>query len=264
MATPGFKPKRGESLRRLLDFVFGFENKKGDVLDHWIAFLDHFSYSPQEFYAAIEKELQVRKIPGLTIAREEFAEGGLLSDRRIYLRLFRERLAIYTCAAPFGSGYFFSCRTVHVPALVRLWHLVLAMQFFGAVSALLIKPLGLIFAPMATVALLFALAAVMRNAATAAVGDVDAFLLKIPWLSTIYEDWFRAETYWREDTRTVYLQRIPALIRELAEEVTATQGAKLVQQYEHAPIFGELYRPLPPREKPATASDRNDKSPIPG
>ena len=133
MASPRLKPKKGEWLRRLVDFVFGFENKKGDLLDHWIAFLDNFNFSPQEFYAAIEKELQTRRIPGLTIAREEFAEGGLLSDRRIYLRLFRERLAIYACASPFGSGYFFSCRTVYVPALVRLCSTSM-MQFVSSVN----------------------------------------------------------------------------------------------------------------------------------
>lgn len=249
MASPGFKPKKGERLRRLVDFVFGFENKKGDLLDHWIAFLDNFSFSPQEFYLAIEKELRARRIPGLTIAREEFTEGGLLSDKRIYLRLFRERLAIYTCASPFGTGYFFSCRTVYVPALVRLWHIVAALLFFGIVGGLLVKPLGVMFASIAMVALMFALAGVLRNAAASAFGDIDALLLKIPGASTIYEDWFRAETYWREDTRTVYLQRVPALIKELAEEITAAKGAKLVQQFQHAPVFGELYRPVPPRQQ---------------
>src|SRR6266853_2412492 len=139
MAAPGFKPKRGEILRACFDFVFGFANKKGEVLAHWIAFLDNFSFSPQEFYDSIAKELQARKIPSMEISREEFAEGGALSDRRIYLKLFRERLALYTCAAPFGTGYFFSCRTVYVPALVRLWHIVATLLFFGAVGGLLVK-----------------------------------------------------------------------------------------------------------------------------
>jgi hypothetical protein len=50
----------------------------------------------------------------------------------------------------------------------------------------------------------------------------------------------------------VYLERIPALIRELAEEITAAKGAKLVKQYDRSPIFGELYKPVPPtqNEKP--------------
>jgi hypothetical protein len=260
MPRPEFKSEKREWLRRLFDFIFGLENKRGDLLGHWIAFLDNFSFSPQEFYAAIDKELHERRIPGLTISREEFAEGGMLSDKRIYLRLFRERLAIYACASPFGTGYFFSCRTVYVPALVHLWHIIAALAFFGALAGLMMKPLGLIFTIIAIVSLMFALAGVMRNAATSAFADVDALLLKIPGLSTIYEDWFRVETYWREDSRTVYLQRIPALIKELAEEITAVNGAKLLQQYQHAPVLGELYRSVTPRQASATASDRNEQS----
>src|ERR1017187_10064472 len=157
MADRELKSKRGGILRAWFDFVFGFENKKGDILGHWIAFHDNFSFSPQEFYDAIEKELQARKIPGMEISHEEFAEGGMISDKRIYLRLFRERLALYTCAAPFGSGYFFSCRTVYVPALVRLWHIIAAFVFFSIVGVLLVKPLGIMFAAVAMVALMFAL-----------------------------------------------------------------------------------------------------------
>lgn len=250
MATSGFKSKKGEILRSWLDFIFGFENKKGDLLDHWIAFHDCLNLSPSEIYAAIEKELEARKIPGMSISKQEFAEGGLISDNRIYLKLFRERLAIYTCAAPFGTGCFFSCRVVYVPAMVRLWHILASLALFGAIGLVLVKLLGLAFAIIAIVALLFAVFAVFRNAAASAVSDIDTFLLKIPGLSTIYEDWFRAETYWREDTRAVYVQRIPALIREIVDEITAAKGVKLVEQYQFAPIFGELYKPLRPNPEP--------------
>ena len=248
MTTKEHKPK-GEILRTWFDFVFGIENKKGDILGHWIAFHDNFNFSPPEFYDAIEKELSARKIPGLEISREDFAEGGLLSDKRIYLRLFRERLALYTCAAPFGTGYFFSCRTVYVPALVRLWHIVAAFIFFTVVGGLLIKPLGITFAAVAMVALMFALAGVLRNAAASPLSDLDTLLLKIPVVATIYEDWFRADTYYRDDTRLIYLKRIPVLIQEIADDITAAKGARLEEQYERAPIFGELYKRVPPRNK---------------
>jgi len=248
MATPELKSKKGEMLRAWFDFIFGFENKKGDILGHWVAFHDNFSFSPQEFYEAITKELEARKVPGLEISHEEFAEGGLLSDKRIYLRLFRERLALYTCAAPFGAGYFFSCRTVYVPALVRLWHIIAALFFFGVVGGLLVKPLGFIFATVAMIALMFALAGVLQNAAASALFDLDTLLLKIPVVATIYEDWFRADTYYRADTRLIYLQRIPELIKELAEEITAAKGARLEQQYQLAPVLGDFYKRMQPHK----------------
>jgi hypothetical protein len=245
MATPELKSKKGEILRAWFDFIFGFENKKGDILGHWIAFHDNFSFPPQDFFDAIQKELEARKIPGMEMSQEEFTEGGMLSDKRIYLRLFRERLALYTCAAPFGTGYFFSCRTVYVPALVRLWHILAALIFFSVVGGLLVKPLGVMFAAVAMVALMFAMAAVLGNAA---LSDLDTLLLKIPVVATIYEDWFRADTYFRQDTRLIYLQQIPEFIRSLAEDITATKGARLEEQFQLPPILGDLYKRVPPRK----------------
>src|SRR5437660_1190883 len=121
---------------------FGFKSKKGEVLNHWIGFADSFNYPSQEFYATLEKELEARKIPNLDISRVEWAEGGLLSDKRIYLRMIRERLAFDTCAAPFGTGYFFSCRTVYTPAVLELWHIIVLWIVFNIIYGLLAKLLG--------------------------------------------------------------------------------------------------------------------------
>jgi len=246
MATFGSKPKeKGVFLRRCIDFVFGFENKKGEILDSWIVFADNYSLSPQEFYAAIEKEMNARKIPSMEISREEFTEGGLLSDKRIYLRLFRERLALYTCAAPFGTGYFFSFRAIYVPALVRLWHILTLFFFFGVIGGLLVMLLGFSLAIPAFITLLFALPAVFRNATAAAVGDLDTLLLKIPVVSTIYENWFREDTFYRVDTRSLYLQTLPEIVRRLAEDITAANGVKLLPVGADSPLLVELMQTKP-------------------
>jgi hypothetical protein len=251
MATPNNKLKKSERLRRVLDFIFGFKNKRGDILDHWIYSADGFSLAPGEFYGAVEQQLAIRNIPGMAVARQEFAEGGLLSDQRIYLHLIRERLAIEACAAPFGNIYFFSCRTVYVPALVRLWHIVAALVFLNVTSALLIVPLGLTFAGIAQITFLFAFVGVLRNAGTSAFDDLDALLLKIPIVSTIYENWFRVDTYYREDTRMLYVKLLPKFILDAAEEICGAKGVKLVRQHQYPPILQELFQPLPPpKEEP--------------
>ena len=248
MATPDDKLKKSERLRRVLDFIFGFKNKRGELLDHWIRSAEGFSLAPAEFYSAVEQKLAAHKIPGMAITRQEFSEGGLLSEQRIYLRLMRERLAIAACAAPFGDGiYFFSCRVIHVRALVRLWHIIAALMFFTVTGFLLIKPLGATFAGVAEIALLFALVGVLRNAGTSAFDDLDALLLRIPVISTIYEDWFRVDTYYRDDTRTLYVKLLPQFIHDAAEEICGAKGVKLVRQYQFPPIFEELFHPLPPR-----------------
>jgi hypothetical protein len=233
--------------------LFSFKQKTDEVLNHWIAFAESFSFAPQEFYQLIEKELAERKIPGLKLSPVEYSEGGLLSDQRLYLRMIRERLAFDLCAAPFGSGFFFSCRSVYSPVVLRFWHVLAVLIFFNLTFGLLFQFLGFKFAIVAEVALLLAISQVFRNTGRARQFDLDAAILKIPAFGPIYERWFRADTYYRQDTRLVYLETVPKLVKELAEEITATKGVKLVRQYESAPVLGELYRPLASRkELPAT------------
>lgn len=66
-------------------------------------------------------------------------------------------------------------------------------------------------------------------------------------ISAIYEDWFRVETYYRQDTRELYLKLLPDIIRETAEEVCGEKGVKLIRQHGFPPVMDELSRPLPPR-----------------
>lgn len=226
--------------------MLGFKSKKDEVLNHWISFADNFTLPSQEFYKSLEKELTDRNVPGLTISQVEYAEGGLLSEQRIYLRLIRERLAFDACAAPFGTGYFFSCRTVYSPVVVKLWHILVGLGFFGGLYLFLAKYLGIIFAAIAVGTLVIAIAQVFRNAIAMKLADLDAALLKIPVVSPIYEKWFRVDSYYREDTRMVYLDLVPKLVQSIAEEVTAAKGVKLVRQYQRAPVLGELYKPIPP------------------
>ena len=178
-----------------------------------------------------------------------YAEGGLLSEKRVYLRLLRERLAFDLCAAPFGTTYFFSCRTVHSPPVVKLWHLLVIAILLLGVYMLLNYLLGFEYACIAMVALVIAIAQVFQNAISLGLADLDNALMKIPAIGPVYESWFRKETYYRLDTRLVYLKLVPEIIRQVADEVTGAKGIKLTQQYERAPIFGELYKPVPPKPK---------------
>jgi hypothetical protein len=227
--------------------IFGFKPKSDVVLQHWISFADGFSLPPQEFYEAVQKELAARKIPKMKMSNVEYAEGGLLSDKRVYLRMIRERLAFDMCAAPFGNAYFFSCRTVHSTPVVKLWHVVAIILLFGLLYSLLFKYLGLLYASISIVALLFAIVEVFRNAAGGGLADLDNALMNTPVIGPIYENWFRKETYYREDARLVYLKIVPEIIEKVADDFTGAKGIKLVRKYERAPIFGELYKPVPPR-----------------
>jgi len=221
---------------------------KDDVTNHWIAFADQFNLPPPEFYDLAEKEIAALKLPGLEISRKEFAEGGPLSAKRVYLRFIRERLAFDVCAAPFGTRYFFSCRTVYSPPKVKLWHFVAVVATFSAIFYGLEHVLGVNLAALAVAGLILTIFSVARNAVAMELNDLDALLMKIPAFGPIYERFFRVDTYYRQDARLMYQDTIPAVIEKLADEVTAGKGCRLVRQYQCAPILGELYKPLPPRQ----------------
>src|SRR5450432_3330663 len=112
--------------------MFGvFEKKKADVIEHWYALVPGFNTSTKEFYDGIEKELKEQEVPGLEMFHVDFAEGGVMSNKREYLRLTRERLVFDICAAPFGKAYFFSCRFAEIPAVIQLWQLVILVGGLG-------------------------------------------------------------------------------------------------------------------------------------
>jgi hypothetical protein len=230
--------------------MFFFRKPQTEVLDHWYTRISGFTTSTQDFYTAIEKELEEQKVPDLAISRVEYSEGGVLSDRRLYLHLARERLTFDICAAPFGTSYFFSCRFGELPAVVKLWQLIMlavGLGFCGIVSFIIFVRIFGLLAPFlwpvaCIVLLLFAIYA-MRNAVSMGLKDLDTILLHIPVINAVYEAWFRKETYYRQDTRLMYLDTVNEVVKQHIETITGAKGIKLLRYNQHSPILGELYRP---------------------
>ena len=59
------------------------------LLSHWCKLIENLAFSPEEFYDRTTVGLQARQIPELNEERLKIHEGGLLSARRMYLRLGR-------------------------------------------------------------------------------------------------------------------------------------------------------------------------------
>jgi hypothetical protein len=220
-----------------------FGPKKAEVIEHWYALVPGFSTSGKEFYTGIETELKAREVPGLDIAYVDFAEGGVLSSKREYLRMTRERLVFDICAAPFGTAFFFSCRFAQIPAVIRLWQLLVVIIAAFIVTMLALRYAGLILGGLLLLAGLVFLIYLLRNAVALGLKDLDATLIKSPVFGPIYENWFRKETYYRHDTRLMYLDTVNAVVKAKVEEATGAKGIKLVRFMEHSPILGELYKP---------------------
>lgn len=220
-----------------------FANKPADVITHWYALVPGFSAASKEFYEAIEKELAERQVPGLDISRVDFAEGGLLSQKREYLRMTRERLVFDICAAPFGTAYFFSCRFAEIPAVIKLWQLVFMLVLALAVAGMTIKTAGLLLGSLLLFAAFGLLIYMLRNIVAMGLHDLDSSLVKSPLAGPIYERWFRRETYYRHDTRLMYCDTVNVVVKAKLEETTGAKGIKLVRFNEYTPILGELYKP---------------------
>ncbi|MFN7139407.1 MAG: hypothetical protein ACK4UN_08720 [Limisphaerales bacterium] len=234
-----------------------FFSPKEEVIKHWYTPLDNFQFATPEFYGMIEKELQARKVPGLEISRVEFSEGGLLSDKREYLRLRRERLVFDICAAPFGTSYFFSFRFVELPLGIKPLELLIFFIGLGITFGILAQVFGTFTGFLLFLMLLVSGIWFLRNVISLGLKDLDATLLKTPVIGPIYEIFFRKETYYRQDTRLMYLTTVDTITKTLVDEVTAAKGIKLVKRYERRPIMGELYQEKtnvggePPLEKAA-------------
>ena len=232
--------------------MFGFlKSKKAEVLQHWIAFVEGFQLSASEFYDSVENELKAREVQGMEMARVEFAEGGVLSDKRTYLRMVRERLVFDVCAAPFGKSFFFSCRFAEIPAVIKPWQILVVLIFSATTVLLIWRVAGFTEGSLLLLTALVLIIYTLRHAVALGLRDLDAALVKSPIIGPIYELFFRKETYYRQDTRLMYLEIVSRVVKQLAEDAVAAKGVKLTRQYEQGPILGELYKPVKPEPEPA-------------
>src|SRR5207237_1010882 len=105
-----------------------------------------------------------------------------------------------------------------------LWHLAVAIGFFCMVYLLLERWLGTTYAAIAIAGLLIAVVETFRNAIGMGLADLDDMLMNFPIVGPIYENWFRKDTYYRQDARLVYLKIVPEIIQKVAEDLTGEKG----------------------------------------
>jgi len=215
--------------------MFGiWRRKKTTVINHQYVLFDNFDTSTAEFYQAIEHDLGARELTGLEISRIEYAEGGVLSAKREYLRLRRERLVFDVCSAPFGTTWFFSYRFAEIPIVIRLWEILALLLALAVIVGFYVSLFGLLLGGILFGASLLSLLLLMRQTVALGMQDVDAALLQIPVLGAFYECFIRAETYYREDTRLAYVKIVEQIVRARIDELGAA-GKRLVEYHNATP-----------------------------
>ena len=208
----------------IIDTFKKFFSPKDEVHKHWYSAVDNFEFASNDFYQLIQTELATRQVPGLGMSRVEFSEGGLLSVKREYLRLQRERLVFDICAAPFGTSYFFSFRFVELPLGIKPAEILILLVGIALIFGLLVKLFGFLLGCLALVALLASGIWVMRNSLVLGLKDLDASLMKTPVIGPLYEVFFRKETYYRQDTRLMYLTTVNSITSTPLVSLGTTTG----------------------------------------
>ena len=224
--------------------------KPVEFISHDPLLIEAMRFSSQEFYARVEEALAARQIPDACVTRVDWREGGPLSARREYLRIQRERFVFDVCAAPFGTGFFVSVWCAERPLRIGIIMWCLLIGVLGAVSlsmslyafqfhVLLMKYLGLDWEG-ATFAFFGFLAAALVGAVITVGSNLDLFMIGVPVVGVVYEKYFRAITYYRQDMMSMYKAAVQAAVKEIINEITKAQGISPRSEFEHKPIMREL------------------------
>lgn len=213
-----------------------------EELAQWAKLLEQFNYSPREFYQLVEKNLDLRRVPGAGAELRILREAGILSPERVYLSVRRERLVFLLCAAPFGSGFFVSSRLLDYRADANLLHYLAGLLLLGGVGFGAFVKWGLV-PGLFTMGLLFTLAwSVFRQATVEGFQWLDDRLAVTPVIGPLYESLFRPDTYYRRDTATMFQQAVHNAVMQAMDEMTAEKGIRGLSAEERQPVLRSLYK----------------------
>jgi hypothetical protein len=218
--------------------------KDADVISHWHHPIENFQTSPLEFYAAVEQALQPRQIPDISTSRVDWKEGGLLSARREYLRVQRGKLAFDVCAAPFGTGFFFSSWLTNLPPAHGLLYAILILLAGFFVLGVFVQALGFfagVFLTIIGYPLLILLAGYLVRGGNFEPEAEDA-VLAIPFFGTLYERIFKPVTYYKMDTALMFQAAVHAAVLDVVEKLLSAKGVRPLTELERKPLMHDFYR----------------------
>lgn len=210
------------------------------VISHWSTLIEDFQVSPLAFYTAVEEALARRRIPETKNSRVDFKETGLLSAKREYLRVTREKLIFDICAAPFGTGFFVSYWQVDEPPYLNPLLKVVAVTGMLMSLAFSMNTIGFFTGPIILAFLtFFALAFVSLMAGD---GDLDDYYVRaLPLIGTIYMRLFRQGTYYRIDTMQMYQKAVHNAVVEVIGAMTAEKGVRASVEEDSKPVMRDFY-----------------------
>lgn len=214
--------------------------RRGEIISHWHLLADDMRASALNYYSAIEEELARREVPGIRTERIDWREGGVVTAKREYLRVSRERLTFDLCAAPFGVGYFFS------------WWLAVQRSPYAAVLGyaglvVILGMAGVFIGNMGVVAgtLVFLMAlgvglAVIQQAAKDGNTLAEEAVQSMPAIGPLYDRLFKPETYYSLDTTIMFQESVRRAVNTVISRERSAQGLRALSPDEERPQVRSL------------------------
>ena len=208
--------------------------KLDNVMSHWDHLIENFETSPKDFYAALEAAIERRLIPDKAALRIEFKEGGLMSAKREYLRVMRGKHAFDICAAPFGTGFFFSWWLIERPSqwlayFFGILLVVLFIMYIGFQAGFFAGFFTCMFLIPAAIA---GIGALVHEAG----GSAEDAILAMPLISGIYARVFDPPTYYKIDSALMFQQTVHNAVLEVIDQITSSKGIRL-SELERKPVM---------------------------
>ncbi len=82
--------------------------QKTEAIGNWSHLFPDMQHDPNSFYDLVDKILHEKQVPEFYSRKITISEGSLLSHNRLYLEVSRGDYIFHICAAPWGTGFFFS------------------------------------------------------------------------------------------------------------------------------------------------------------
>jgi hypothetical protein len=232
-----------------------------DMFSHWHKSYDNFRTSSLDFYTSLDAEVRRRQIPGMAISQIDRKEAGIFSAKRTYLRVTRQELIFDVCAAPFGTGFFFSWwLTVRrgYPILYALTILLLLLGIlktplygsaFSTIGAALMGAYGVLrqHATGFTIVLDLVLRLVyylvlLLLVPRTGIRYAEESVLAIPVLGRLYEWLFRPSTYYRIDTTLMFQAQVKKAVEMTIDGLMTSNGLRVLTEEEKKPVMREFFR----------------------
>jgi len=230
-----------------------------EVLAHWAHLYEGLNTSPQGFYADLRMAIERRRF-GAEVSHVEWSEGGVLSPNREYMRVTGDRQIFDVCAAPFGTGFFFSWwltakRPRHVLFYFLLWAggsalLAAVLAFvvgafgqalYGSAWGILFQLLPLVAGPFVLLPLCGLIGLWLIALAARSGTDAPGLAIEtIPVLGWLYRRLFNPETYYRLDTMQMFRTAVHGAVMETIDQLTSAKGLRALNADERKPVFREL------------------------